>query len=141
MRCKLEEEKTICNGPVKPKITFFGEKLPEKFMWGWDRILNKKWGSLEDNPPDLAEDGGCDLMITIGTALAVYPFSSTLMQAPKDCPQVLMNLTNTKDNSYDFEDLLENPHWLFLQGKCDDTVIKLCKDLGWYKELEALAPK
>jgi hypothetical protein len=55
-------------------------------MWGWNRILNKEWGSLLDDPPPLFEDGGCDLMITIGTALAVYPFSHTIYQAPKDCP-------------------------------------------------------
>ncbi len=35
-------EKKICNGPVKPCITFFGESLPEKYIWGWDRIRNKK---------------------------------------------------------------------------------------------------
>lgn len=70
MRCK-------CGGPVKPKITFFGEKLPEKFHWGWDRIRNKKWTAKGEPEEILFEDGGCDLMITIGTALAVMPFNMT----------------------------------------------------------------
>lgn len=97
MRCKLnftEEVETedkdengepkkmsktgLCNGPVKPEIVFFGEKLPDKFHWGWDRIRNKEFWSKVDNPPDLYEDGGCDLMLVIGTALAVYPFSATV---------------------------------------------------------------
>lgn len=75
---KVETRTGLCNGPVKPRIVFFGEKLNERFHWGWDRIRNKEFWSKEENPPDLFEDGGCDLMIVIGTALAVYPFSATL---------------------------------------------------------------
>lgn len=42
---------------MKPEITFFGEDLPEKFM--------KVFGRIEEE---------CDLLIVIGTALAVAPF-------------------------------------------------------------------
>ena len=48
-----------CRGPVKPEITFFGESLPKKFMEVYERI-----------------DSECDLLIVIGTALAVNPFAS-----------------------------------------------------------------
>ena len=27
-----------CNGPVKPDITFFGEKLPSEFFEAWGKI-------------------------------------------------------------------------------------------------------
>ena len=61
---------------------FFGEPLPEKFHWGWDRIRNTPmfYIGLEE-PKPLFEDGGCDLMIVIGTALVVFPFSGTVSQA------------------------------------------------------------
>ena len=67
-RAKLEKhitEGTVmycpdCGAPVKPKITFFGEGLPQKFM----SILHNE---------DFADE--VDLMIVMGTALAVGPFN------------------------------------------------------------------
>jgi NAD-dependent SIR2 family protein deacetylase len=77
MRCKEmvadpddDQKKVLCNGPVKSNITFFGEKMPSRFHWGWDVINNTKWQSTD--PID--ESYGCDLMIVIGTGLAVWPF-------------------------------------------------------------------
>ena len=61
-------------------------------------------------------------MIVIGTALAVYPFSATVQQAPAGTPTVLINLHNTEEQGYEFEDLYDNPERLFLKGKCDDTI-------------------
>ena len=112
---KITVNKTeLCNGPVKPNIVFFGEKLPEKFHWGWDRIRNKKMWSLELEPKDLFEDGGCDLVIVIGTALAVFPFCATPTMAAKECPKVLINMENLAHNGYDFDDLLNYPERLFI---------------------------
>jgi len=77
----------ICEGPIKPDIVFFGEPLPGSIHKGWDFIRNKpmfsppKWLSDEE-PKPLFEDGGCDLIIVIGTALAVTPFNSTIWQVP-----------------------------------------------------------
>jgi NAD-dependent histone deacetylase SIR2 len=53
-RCKVKEG---CNGPVKPDIVFFGENLPKEFF----PVLD----SLDE----------ADLLIVIGTALAVAPFN------------------------------------------------------------------
>ena len=120
---KEESKEEPCNGPVKPEIVFFGEKLPEKFHWGWDRIRNKSFYYIGlEEPKPLFEDGGCDLMIVIGTALAVFPFSGTVSQAEKECPKVLINLNNTATEGYDFEDLANFPERLYLEGKCDDTI-------------------
>ena len=83
-----------CNGPVKPNIVFFGEKMDDRFHWGWERMNNVKFWHTETNPPPLYKDGGIDLMIVIGTALAVYPFSATPVQGGKDTPRVLINLHN-----------------------------------------------
>lgn len=48
-----------CTKPIKPNITFFGEQLPERFM--------KLYAELETKD--------IDLMIVMGTALAVGPFN------------------------------------------------------------------
>ena len=50
MRCK-------CGGPIKPNVVFFGEALPPEFF--------EKMGVVKD----------CDLLIVMGTALAVAPFN------------------------------------------------------------------
>ena len=50
-------EKEDCKGPIKPNITFFGEALPEEFYEACEQC----------------EDA--DLLIVIGTALAVGPFN------------------------------------------------------------------
>jgi NAD-dependent histone deacetylase SIR2 len=64
MRCGMNG----CNGPVKPNLIFFGESLPQDF-----------YSKLE-------MAGDCDLMIVIGTALAVAPFNMLVNMAPKGIP-------------------------------------------------------
>merc|ERR1719231_1907901 len=80
-----------CGGPVKPDITFFGEALPEKF------------GEASE---DLDKT---DLLIVIGTALAVSPFNMCVYQVKEECPKVLINMTNTAENGFDFDDEKEFP--------------------------------
>ena len=134
---KQKVDKGICNGPVKPEIVFFGEPLPKKFHWGWDRIRNKPMfppPTLDGVVPPLFEDGGCDLMIVIGTALAVFPFSATVSMAEENCPRVLINLENTIASGFDFEDLYKYPSYLFLKGRCDEVIHQLVNDVGWSEE-------
>lgn len=52
-------EKKDCKGVVKPDIVFFGETLPEKFY----RLIEKDFKK-------------CDLLIILGSSLAVQPFAS-----------------------------------------------------------------
>ena len=135
----VKEEKKLkepCKGPIKPNIVFFGEKMPESFHQGWDLLRNKEhsWVPDKDAKP-LFEHGGCDLMIIIGTAMAVFPFNNTIHQVDKDCPRVLMNLENISQNGYDFKDLLNHPERLLLEGRCQPTIQQLCKDVGWDKKL------
>lgn len=59
---------TKCTYPVKPRIIFFGEVLPDDFF--------KKMDAVEE----------CDLMIIMGTALAVSPFNMLVGSAPRDVP-------------------------------------------------------
>lgn len=115
----------VCNGPVKPTVVFFGESLPDKMYKGWDKIRNRPMFSISSDPPLLFEDGGCDLMIIIGTALAVNPFNFTVNQVKDDCPKVLINLNNNKEHGFDFVDLYHHPERLWLEGKCDEVCLKI----------------
>jgi len=38
MRCVKKNGDKVCDGPIKPDITFFGESLPEKFMRIWENL-------------------------------------------------------------------------------------------------------
>lgn len=49
---------------------------------------------------------------------------------PQNVNKVLFNMVNTdKTGGYDFTLTHENK--LFVQGKCDELILKLVKDCGW----------
>lgn len=111
-----------CEGPIKPKITFFGEGLPAKFGEAYDHI----------------KKDSADLCIVMGTGLAVAPFNGAAKIGDKDgnfMPRVLMNLENTAESGYDFANPEKYPERLWLNGKCDDTIRTICKQLGWEEDL------
>jgi len=111
------EEVEVCGGPIKPEITFFGEQLPPKFLSVLKRV-----------------DEECDLLIVIGTALAVQPFASIVTEVDDKTPKVLINMTKTEN--YDFDNKELHPERIFLQGKCDEVVAKISKDCGWEQEFK-----
>ena len=128
MKCDAKNlEGVVCDGPVKPKITFFGESLPKEFQDGIIKI-----------GCEIEEGDGCDLMIVMGTALAVAPFNTIVDES--DCPKVLINLENTDKNGYDFDDNERFPERIFLQGKCDEIVYQIISEVGWTKDLMKLMP-
>ena len=59
MCCEGGSTAGYCDGPIKPEIVFFGENLPEKFYDVFDRLPSEE----------------IDLLIVIGTSLAVGPFN------------------------------------------------------------------
>lgn len=76
-----------CDGPVKPNVVFFGEQLPSEYM----NAVSQK--NLEQ----------VDLLLIMGTALAVAPFNLIVQMIKQKCPKVLFNVTNTKETGgYDF---------------------------------------
>ena len=109
---------TLCYGPVKPNVVFFGEPLPPNFLPSLESIKDKK----------------CDLMIILGTSLAVAPFNKVVSMPHQDVPRVLINLENTDQTGFDFDDLINHPERLFLKGKCDDVIQKLLNDAGKSQE-------
>jgi NAD-dependent histone deacetylase SIR2 len=104
-----------CDGPVKPKIVFFGEGLPHEFM--------KTMMQLQLDAPDL--------VIVIGTALAVAPVNMIVTQVDKSIPKVLINLTDNKEHGFPFDDKKGFPERFWYEGKCDEVVREIVEACGW----------
>jgi NAD-dependent deacetylase sirtuin 2 len=111
-------------GIVKPDIVFFGEGLPERF--------HRCWGS------DLPQ---CDLLIVIGTALAVMPFSGIIAQVGPDVPRLLINREKVAVGRGGFKfDHKTNTRDVFAGGDCQETVARFVRLLGWEGEFVELLP-
>lgn len=91
-------------GIFKPDITFFHEKLPDRFH----SLINE----------DLAK---CDLLISIGTSLEVAPVADIVKKIADNIPQVLINKNIIPHHEFDIS----------LLGHCDDVATYLCDKLGW----------
>lgn len=132
---------------VKPDIVFFGEGLPNRFF----ESLN-----------DLKKS---DLLIVLGTSLQVHPFASLINHVAPNCPRILLNLERVgeiasygqtgsgmrglmNESGFDFEGWTlpsnkgkEHIRDVFWEGKCDEGVLQLAKELGWEEELRNLHKK
>jgi NAD-dependent deacetylase sirtuin 2 len=71
-----------CNGLVKPDIVFFGEQLPLRFH----ELVS-------------ADFPRCDLLVVMGTSLAVQPFASLVGRVPDSCPRLLINLERVGEDT------------------------------------------
>ncbi|TCD71785.1 NAD-dependent histone deacetylase sir2 [Steccherinum ochraceum] len=91
-------------GIIKPDITFFGEKLSDKFD-----------EALADDRPRV------DLLLVIGTSLKVSPVSEILTHLRHSIPQILINKTPVRHVNPD----------VVLLGNADEVVQHLCRKLGW----------
>lgn len=115
-------------GLVKPKIVFFGEALPQRF--------------LELQADDVA---ACDMLLVFGTSLAVAPCNNLVAQVGIDVPRVLVN----RDEAGRCDALLggfryhlhdgTNHRDVLHAGETDAGVYALAKQLGWAAELSELA--
>jgi len=116
----------VCKSVVRPDIVLFGEALPNKFH-------TKK-------SPDFA---ACDLLIVLGTSLAVSPFNTLVAKTKPGVPRVYINKTAPGKASGVVGWLLSlsadidfsRNEDLFLQGYCDDIVTEICDSAGWGEEL------
>ncbi|CAG9813213.1 unnamed protein product [Phaedon cochleariae] len=120
-----------CPGIVKPDIVFFGESLPTKFH----KLLTT------DFPK-------CELLIILGSSLAVQPFASLVDRAPNDVPRLLLNrekaghrtgmmamLGMSGGMDFDSKNNTRDVLWL---GDCDDGCQLLADKLGFGEELKEL---
>jgi len=128
-------------GLVKPDIVFFGENLPPRFH----NLLKEDFQS-------------CDLLIVMGTSLAVQPFASLISRVPEECPRLLINrekvgetsemdmmlaklgITRGGGNGFVFDEKRRYRD-VFFEGDCDQGCWELATLLGWKTELQALVDK
>ena len=125
--CESEE----CRGIIKPDVVFFGQSLPQRF---------------KDNAEIIEE---CDLLIILGTSLAVQPFASLTSRVKEATPRLYINLERSGNESthplmilmfgggFDF-DGTDNIRDVFWQGTCDDGCNALADHIGWGDELRQL---
>ena len=100
-------------GLVKPSIVFFGEALPARFH------------ALSERDFD-----ACDLLLVIGTSLAVQPFASLTARVPATCPRVLINYELVGDFTRN-----EARDYAILRD-CQDTIQALEEHLQWHEDEE-----
>jgi len=132
--------KCDCGGYIKPDIVFFGESLPKEFFERRNQDFPK-----------------CDLLIIMGTSLAVQPFAGLISRVPESVPRLLINLeaVATKpapppddadehelyryrtSSRFAFNDPNNRRDVLF-QGTCDSGCQELADALGWGKELQEM---
>lgn len=107
-----------CGHPAKPDVVFFGESLPSSFFAG--RQLLKE----------------AELLVIVGTSLAVYPFAGLASSVKESVPRVLINMMPV---SLDFKfGLEEGNRDVFIQGECDKVLEGLVGLCGWQEEFEKL---
>lgn len=109
---------------VKPDIVFFGENLPERFA-------KLRHDDLEE----------ADMLIIIGTSLAVSPFCNLVQMCGPKTPRILINNEAVGTNlglAYKEEPGLMNYRDVFLKGTCDEQITSLCEWMGWSEELKEL---
>jgi NAD-dependent SIR2 family protein deacetylase len=113
-----------CKKPIKPKVVFYGENLPDSFFQDFDDI----------NVTDLA--------FIMGSSLAVYPFNQLHYGIKKEAWRVLVNKDEVGNflaglvtmNQFRFDNPKRKD--LFLNGYTDEIVQKIVDDCGWKKEFD-----
>lgn len=113
---------------VKPKIVFFGEALPDRFLELHDKDLQQ-----------------CDLLIVIGTSLVVHPFAGLVSLAAPTAPRLLINrepagTVDQLEKGFRFQLKEQGKNWrdAWSEGDCDGGCRSLIKELGWEADLDAL---
>lgn len=100
---------------VKPSTVMYGCSIPQPV-----------YDAIENDFP-----GNVDLVIVMGTSLTVYPAAGLVRSVHPDVPRILLNNEQVGHElglNFEGKDI-------FVQGSCDDGVLKLAKALGWLDEL------
>ena len=106
-----------CNGPCKPKVVFYLEPFPKRFF---------------EKLKECKENNNIDLIITMGTSLKVYPFASIPYEMNPKADIIVFNMERVGE--YPYDSLLSNA--LFIEGKTDESVVKLLKDINMFEEFK-----
>ena len=114
-----------CGKPVKPKVVFYGENLPDSFFADFEDIK------------------ATDLAFIMGSSLAVYPFNQLPYGIDKNVWRVLINKDEVGNflaglvtmNQFRFNNPKKKD--LFLSGFTDVVIKKLVEDCGWKEDYDA----
>ncbi|XP_067618930.1 NAD-dependent protein deacetylase Sirt2-like [Eurosta solidaginis] len=107
-----------CGSLVKPDIIFYGEKLTERFYELPEQDFKK-----------------CDLLIIMGTSLAVNPFASLIDKVHPNCFRLLINKNPIEKFNVQSEDNVRDVEFI---GNCDDGIWQIAEALHWANELREL---
>jgi len=106
-------------GTVKPSIVLFRSRLPEVFF---------------ENVPNDVKD--IDLLLILGTSLAVAPANSLVMRIPRSSMRVLMNREPVGWHlGLDYD---SNDRDFFAEGNCETSALDFMEKLGWLEDLKPL---
>ncbi|PKI84705.1 Hst2p [Malassezia vespertilionis] len=125
-RCEQQECSSKNPAPtVKPDITFFGENLPDRFF---ERLIDFR---------------SAELLLVLGTSLAVNPFASLIDKVPLTCPRILFNLERVgeaRDNYFGSEGFVfeDDSRDIFYPGHVDDTIRTFVQKCGWERQLDTI---
>jgi NAD-dependent SIR2 family protein deacetylase len=109
-----------CGGnTVKPSIVLFRSRLPEVFF--------------ENVPKDV---DNVDLLIILGTSLAVAPANSIVWRVPRSAMRVLINRESV--GWHLGLDPASNDRDYLARGDCENVVLDLMEKLGWLESLKPL---
>jgi len=107
-------QKGLCNGTIKPNVTFFGEKISNDVS----RQLQKDYLKA-------------DALIVMGTSLSVAPMSRVVDYLKPDIPRILVNrnivrVKKTSNKNKEDRDCLFDS---CLLGNCDEVVTALTQKM------------
>lgn len=103
---------TECNRLVKPNIVFFGEDLPKRFDLHMRDFLDAQ------------------LILVMGTSLAVEPFANIVNKCQNDVPRLLLN----REAVGPFKNLRRKKDIAIL-GNLSESIDLLVQMLGWEQDL------
>jgi NAD-dependent SIR2 family protein deacetylase len=115
-----------CKRPIKPKVVFYGEYLPQSYF---------------DSFADITKT---DCAIIMGTSLEVYPFNRLACNVPNDSWRVLINLVKVSGAFFTTNRLKFDNEYkkdCFIQGYTDDVIQKIVDDCGWTNEFNEYCSK
>ncbi|CAG0912759.1 unnamed protein product [Notodromas monacha] len=112
-----------CGAIVKPDIVFFGENLPDRF---YDLL------QIDFRDPDL--------LIVMGTSLAVSPINMLVGRIPASCHKLLINREMVGEELFAMRSSKSDRDGVFgaFIGNSDDGCQELAELLGWGSELKEL---
>jgi len=125
LQCPHCSIKGNINNFIKPDITFFGEALPAKFF-----EISQNSDALDN----------CDLLIIIGTSLAVWPANRIPHNVPDHCPRLLINREPVGGDDYEWvedEDRIYQSRDAFIESDADKGCLILAEALGIKEELNS----